>query len=66
MTGQESLSYVNVYHAVNNVIVAITTTFLYFYLCIKLYFKTRSAASKVGRFQKQVCLRDFTRIAVNH
>ncbi|EPB77146.1 hypothetical protein ANCCEY_03762 [Ancylostoma ceylanicum] len=65
MTGQESLSYVNVYHAVNNVIVAITTTFLYFYLCIKLYFKTRNAASKVGRFQKQVFIQSFLICLIN-
>ncbi|KHJ95857.1 hypothetical protein OESDEN_04187 [Oesophagostomum dentatum] len=58
-------SYVNVYHAVNNVIVAISTTSLYFYLCIKLYFKTRSATSKVGRFQKQVFVQSFLICMIN-
>ncbi|ETN85799.1 hypothetical protein NECAME_06216 [Necator americanus] len=65
MTGQESLSYVNVYHAVNNVIVAFTTTFLYFYLCLKLYFKTKKSTSKVGRFQKQIFIQSFLICLIN-
>nr|CDJ90583.1 7TM GPCR chemoreceptor domain containing protein [Haemonchus contortus] len=53
MTGQESLRYVNIYHAVNNVIVAVSTTSLYIYLCIKLYFKTRNASTKMGNIQRK-------------
>ncbi|VDP39617.1 unnamed protein product [Heligmosomoides polygyrus] len=64
MTGQESLSYVNFYHAINNVVVAISTTSLYFYLCIKLYLETSTSATKLGRFQKASC-RSFCAFTMN-
>ncbi|KAK5967424.1 hypothetical protein GCK32_020366 [Trichostrongylus colubriformis] len=54
MTGQESLRYVNLYHAMNNVIVAISTTFLHLYLCVKLYTKTKNCASKLSSLQRKV------------
>ncbi|VDL70564.1 unnamed protein product [Nippostrongylus brasiliensis] len=65
MTGQESHNYVNSYHAINNVIVAITTPLLYFYLCTKLFLKTRNSASKVGRVQKQIFLQAFLICMIN-
>ncbi|KJH52787.1 hypothetical protein DICVIV_00994 [Dictyocaulus viviparus] len=53
MNGHEASSYYNIYHTINNIVVSISITLLYIYLCIKFYSKTNSAISKVGRFQKQ-------------
>uniref|UniRef100_A0A7I4YLM3 Serpentine Receptor, class T n=2 Tax=Haemonchus contortus TaxID=6289 RepID=A0A7I4YLM3_HAECO len=65
MTGQESLRYVNIYHAVNNVIVAVSTTSLYIYLCIKLYFKTRNASTKMGNIQRKIFIQSFLICLIN-
>ncbi|VDM67699.1 unnamed protein product, partial [Strongylus vulgaris] len=65
MTGQESLEYVNIFHAINNVIVSIATTSMYFYLCIKLYLRTKSSTIKVGRFQRQVFIQSFLICLIN-
>ncbi|KAE9419023.1 hypothetical protein Angca_006665, partial [Angiostrongylus cantonensis] len=59
MLGHAPINYVNIYHAINNVIVSIMTTVLYVYLCIKLHLKSRAATSKLGRFQKQVFIQSF-------
>ncbi|KAJ1365426.1 hypothetical protein KIN20_025719 [Parelaphostrongylus tenuis] len=59
MTGHQSVEYVNVHHAINNVIVSIITTLLYIYLCVKLYRKSKTTVSKLGKFQTQVFIQSF-------
>ncbi|KAJ1365427.1 hypothetical protein KIN20_025720 [Parelaphostrongylus tenuis] len=59
MTGHQSVEYVNVHHAINNVIVSIITTILYIYLCVKLYRKSKTTVSRLGKFQTQVFIQSF-------